>query len=250
VVKPAFDNMSKLSNKAKAAVDIFWAADTGCNPEDFDTEGVAVIEGPAHDGSEYAQFFRRKQRLQITCSASIVDILRGATYGQAQDAIFDVAFVKRALTGRIDRVLGPAYLGYLDALDSGREDPNVRLLSLEDLGALDDLRSSVMAQDWEYSGLEPEQPIAGYFIDRMLVCAAGYRVWGDDIAHIGALTRGDARGSGFGRACARAIAAHAIKQGLIAQYQTLYENAPAAVIARALGFEEYAAKIYVRAIAP
>ena len=252
--------MGKLSDKAKRAVDIFWATDTGCDPEDFDTDAVVVVERPSDDGSKYAQFFRRKRRLQIRCSVSIVDIVRNATYGQAQDAIFDVAFVERALTGRINRVLGPAYLGYLDVLDSDREDPNVRLLSRDDRDArllsrddrdaLSDLLGSVTAQDWEYSGLEPDQPIAGYFIDRELVSAAGYKVWGGRIAHICVLTRGDARGAGYGRACVRGITAHALKQGLIAQYQTLYENAPSLAIARSLGFEDYAARIYVRATAP
>jgi GNAT superfamily N-acetyltransferase len=242
--------MSKLSSRAREAVDIFWAAETGCNPEDFDTDAEAVIERPAPNGSEYAQFFRRKRRLQIACSASIVDIVRNATYGQAQDAIFDVAFVERALTGHFDRVLGPTYLGYLDSLDSDREDPNVRLLSRIDMGALNDLRDRVTAQDWENSGLDPDQPIAGYFIDRMLVSAAGYKVWGGRIAHICVLTRGDARGAGYGRACVRGIAAHAIEQGLIAQYQTLYENAHSLAIARSLRFEDYAARIYVRATEP
>jgi GNAT superfamily N-acetyltransferase len=250
VVKPPFDDMSNLSNRAKEAVDIFWATETGCRPEDFDTEAVAVIERPSDDGREYAQFFRRKRRLQITCSASIVDIVRGATCGQAQDAIFDVAFVERALTGHIDRILGPTYLGYLDALDSDREDPNVRLLSRDDLDALSRLFDSVTAQDREYSGLAPDQPIAGYFVARILVSAAWYRLWGGRIARIGVLTRGDARGAGYGRACVRGIATHAIEQGLIAQYQTLYENAPSLAIARSLGFEDYAARIYVRAAAP
>jgi hypothetical protein len=242
--------MGRLSDKAKGAVDIFWAAVTGCRPEDFDSEAVAVIERSSDDGSEYAQFFRRKRRLQITCSSSIVDIVRGATYGQAQDAIFDPTFVALALNGRIDRVLGPTYLGYLDALDSDRDDPNVRLLSRDDRDALSDLFGSVTAQDWEYSGLEPDQPIAGYFIDRELVSAAGYEVWGGRIAHICVLTRGDARGAGYGRACVRGIAVHAIEQGLIAQYQSLYENARSLAIARALRFEDYAARICVRATAP
>ena len=66
-----FDDIGKLSNGAKEAVDIFWAAVTGCYPEDIDKEAVAVIERPTTGDSEYAQFFRRKRRLQITCSASI-----------------------------------------------------------------------------------------------------------------------------------------------------------------------------------
>jgi ribosomal protein S18 acetylase RimI-like enzyme len=239
--------MSKLSDRAKEAVNIFWAAETGCHPEDLDTDAVAVVERPATDGSEYAQFFRRKQRLQITCSASLVKIVRSATYGRTQDTIFDVRFVRRALAGCTERLVGPAYLGYLDILDAGQDDPNVRLLSRDDLDAFDNLRGSVTTQDWEYSGLDQDQPIAGYLIGRVLVSAAGYKVWGGRIAHIGVVTREDARGAGYGRACVRGIAAHAIQQGLIAQYRTLYENVRAMAIARALGFEDYAATIYVRA---
>jgi GNAT superfamily N-acetyltransferase len=247
VVKPPFRDMSKLSNRAREAVDIFWAAETGCKPEDFDTDAVVVIDRPSKYGSEYAQFFRRKRRLQITCSASIVDVVRNAVYGQAQDAIFDVAFVERALKGHIEEVLGPTYLGYLDALDPDRDDPNVRLLSRNEIGELDSLRANVTAQDWKSSGLDPDQPIAGYFINEMMVSAAGYKVWGGRIAHICVLTYKSARRTGCGRACVRKIAAHAIEQGLIAQYQTLYENAPSLGIARSLMFEDYAARIYVRA---
>jgi GNAT superfamily N-acetyltransferase len=252
VVTPVFVWMSKLSDTARGTVDAFWAADIGCRPEDFNTDAVDVVVVPSHEGREYAQFFRRKRRLQITCSASIVDIVRNATHDRAQDAIFDVAFVERALTGRIDRVLGPTYLGYLDALDSDRQDSNARLLSRNDIGALNDLRGSATAQDLEYSGLDPDKliVIAGYFIDGTLVSAAGYKVWGGQIAHIAVLTREDARGAGYGRACVRGIAAHAIEQGLIAQYQALYENTRSLAIARSLGFEDYAARIYVRAIAP
>jgi hypothetical protein len=47
VVKPSFDDMGKLSDRAKEIVDAFWAAETGCRPEDFDTEAVAVIERPS-----------------------------------------------------------------------------------------------------------------------------------------------------------------------------------------------------------
>ncbi len=242
--------MSKLSDSAKKAVDIFWAAETGCLPEDFDTDAVAVIEQPLPNGAEYAQFFRRKRRLQITCSASLVDIARNATYGQAQDTIFDVSFVKEALRGRIDRVIGPAYLGYLDALDSDGAAPNVRILSRDDLGALDDLRERVTAQDWEYSGPPSDQPIAGYFIGGELVSAAGYKIWGGRLAHIYVLTREDVRGAGYGRAVVQGITAYALKQGLIAQYRALYENTRSMAIARSLGFEDYAATIFVRALAP
>ncbi len=238
--------MSKLSDSATSEIDSFWAAETRCSPDDFETNTVGIVELPAPDCSEYALLFRRKQRLQITCSGSLVDLMQEATRGFTPETIFSAGFVRQVLDSRIDRVVGPAYLGYLDSIDAGF-DRNVRLLDYGDRAALDDLRRCVSARDWEYSGLEAGQPIAGYFVDDKLVSAAGYEVWGARIAHVGVLTRVEARGAGYGRACIGAIASYAIGQGLIAQYRTLYENAGAMAIARALGFVDYGATIYVAA---
>ena len=90
-----------------------------------------------------------------------------------------------------------------------------------------------------------EQPIAGLFAGTALISAAGYNVWGGRIAHIGVLTRPLARWSGHGRECVSAISDHAVGCGLIAQYRTLYDNNGAMAIAGSLGFEEYAATIYL-----
>jgi GNAT superfamily N-acetyltransferase len=236
--------MSTLSDTTIAELDAFWAAQTSCLPGHFDTDGIAIVERPATDGSEYVQLFRRKQRLQITCSASLADLMREAARHASQEMIFDAAFLRRALAGRIDRIIGPAFLGYLDLIDAGPDDPSVRLLDVGDAGVLDGLRGSVTARDWEYSGLETGQPVAAYVASGAVVSAAGYDVWGGRIAHIGVVTRPGERGRGCGRRCVRAIAGHAIARGLIAQYRTLYENAGAMAIAHALGFDEYAATIY------
>ena len=241
--------MSELSDETIAVLNAFWAAETSCVDGDFDTDGIRIIQRPAMDGSEYAQAFRRNQRLQITCSASLVSALDEATRGQPLEVVFDPGFLQRALGGRADRFIGPAYLGYLDVIDSAGDDPRTRLLTVDDDGALDDLRGSVSGQDWEYSGLESGQPIVGHFAGGALVSAAGYEVWGGQVAHIGVVTRPGARGAGYGRACVGAIARQAIGRGLVAQYRTLYANAGAMAIARALGFHDYAATIYIVATA-
>ena len=236
--------MSKLCEKTIAVLDSFWAEDTVCALDDFNTRGVAIVERPAADGSEYVHLFRRRQRLQINCSASLVDTVQSATRSQPLEVVFSPQFLKQALAGRIERLVGPAYLGYRDTALM-LEDSDARLLVPGDAAALEGLRREVTIQDWEYSGLEPEQPIAGSFGGRALISAAGYDVWGGRIAHIGVLTRPHARGSGHGRKCVSAITDHAIARGLIAQYRTLFDNKGARAIACALGFEEYGATIHI-----
>ncbi len=101
-------------------------------------------------------------------------------------------------------------------------------------------------QDWEKSGFEECQKIAGYFLDGALVAAAGYKVWGATLAHICVATHAELRNRGFGRACVRKISKEAIRSGLVAQYQALFENNPSIAVARALEFVEFSRRIYVR----
>jgi predicted GNAT family acetyltransferase len=99
----------------------------------------------------------------------------------------------------------------------------------------------------EYSGLEfGEQPIAGLICDGEIVAAAGYEIWGGEIAHIGVVTHPRHRGNGLGRTVVSAIAMHGLEKGLLLQYRTLYSNVPSMRIAKSLAFEEYGATIYVR----
>ena len=237
--------MPTLADATIEALDAFWSSQTSCVPGDFDSDDISIVESPAKDGSDFALVFRRKRRLQITCSSSLLDLLRDATRDQPHDVVVDSDFLRRALAGRVDRIIGPAFLGYLDTLPMGPYDSDVRILATGDAAALDDLRREVSPQDWEHCGLAPGQPMAGCFVSSGLVSAAGYEVWGERIAHIGVVTRPEARSTGYGRRCVQAITNHALAHGLIAQYRTLFSNAGAMAIARHLGFSEYAATIYV-----
>jgi GNAT superfamily N-acetyltransferase len=241
--------MKRLSESTIARLDAFWAAEMCCQPSDFLIPGSAVIACLRTDGSEYVQLLLRGPRPHITCSLSMAGPVRNAIRGLPIKAAFDSELLGSALSHRASRIIGPAYLGYLDALESVPSDPNLRLLDGADRQLVVELEHRVPAQDWEYSGLDPDQPIAGYFVDGELRSAAGYEVWGGCIAHIGVVTRPDSRRAGYGRACVKRIAHQAVVGGLIAQYQTLYTNEAAMTVGRALGFEHYADKIYVRGLA-
>jgi len=238
--------MKRLSDSAISRLDAFWATEMCCQPGDFLIPGIAVVERLAPDGSEYAHLFRRGPRLQITCSPSMADLVRSAILELPVEGAFDVALLGQSLGRRADRIIGPTFLGYLDPLEAEPVDSNVRLLDAADLQSLVEFEQRVPAQDWEYSGLRAGQPIAGYFVDGEMRSAAGYKVWGGCIAHIGIITRPDSRRSGYARVCVNKIAHYAVAGGLIAQYQTLYANEAAMTVGRARGVEHYADRIYVR----
>jgi hypothetical protein len=237
--------MSPLSDSAVASLDAFWADETGCDPGDFHATAMLIAERRAADGSQYVRLFRRRQHLQVTCSPALATAVRDVVRDREPHHVFTASFWQQALAGRVERVVGPAYLGYRDTLEEEPSDPDARLLLPEDSAAVDEFRRGVAAQDWEHSGLEVGQPMSGCFVSGALVAAAGYEVWGERLAHIGVVTRADVRGAGYGRACVRAIGRQAIAEGLIAQYQTLHANRAAMAVARRLRFEDYADTLYI-----
>jgi len=235
----------RLSEHGVRKIDTFWANELGCHPEDFYDAGVGVTERQVTDDL-YAHVFHRLEWLQVDCSPSHYKDVQNAIKGRAPEDVFKPDFWRTELGVRVERFIGPTYLGYKDLVDEGPIDPHVRLLGVDEGAVLDHLRHGVASREWEHSGLEEGQTIAGYFIDGVLVAAAGYKVWGGTLAHIGVTTQIGLRSRGFGRACIWSITEEAIKSGLVAQYQSLFENEASIAVARALRFEEYGQRMFVR----
>jgi RimJ/RimL family protein N-acetyltransferase len=152
-----------------------------------------------------------------------------------------------ALRATPHRAVGPAYVGYADA-EQFRPDIRrpARLLTPDDATALAAFASAVGPLAWEHSGLgHAPQPIAGCWEQGRLVAAAGYRVWGGTLAHIGVTAHPERRGGGYGRSVVSAIGRHALERGYMLQYRTLRANSPSLAIAAALGFEAYATTLFI-----
>ena len=235
----------RLSAEGVRRIDAFWANELGCLPEDFYKTGMGITVRESSDDL-YAHVFRRLERLQVDCSPSLYGGVQSAVQGRAPEEVFEPAFWRAALGAHVERIIGPTYMGYKDIAEERTIDPCVRKIGVDEGALLDHLRQGVASQDWENSRLEDCQRIAGYFLDGSLVAAAGYKVWGGTIAHIYVMTHAGLRSRGYGRACVRRITEEAIKSGLVAQYQALFENEASIAVARALEFEEYGRRIFVR----
>jgi GNAT superfamily N-acetyltransferase len=147
-----------------------------------------------------------------------------------------------------ERVVGPAWVGYLDdELSIPRESPMGLLTGSSLVARLPELEHECDPVDWEHCGLNNSTPfITGYERNGKLVAAAGYELWGDTIAHIGVITHPTHRGKGLGRLVVREAARHALSQQLLPQYRTLIANVPAMRIGESLQFKKYAESIAVR----
>src|SRR5262245_3700421 len=238
----------RLSQEGVRRTDAFWANEMGCLPEDLYKTGVGITVRGASDG-RYAHVFRRLERLQVDCSPSLYGDLRSAIKVRGTEELFEPAFWRATLGARVERIVGPTCLSYKDVAEERPIDPCVRILGVDEGSLLDHLRRGVTSLEWEHGGLEDCRSIAGYFLEGSLVAAAGYHVWGGTLSHICVTTQAGVRNRGYGRACVRSCKEEAIKNGLVAQYQTLFENVASMAVARALKFEEYGKRIFVRCLA-
>ena len=202
-----------LTATTLAAIDAHWAAFLGCTPEDVRGQDIAV---PHHGRGIFI----------LSRGGAVVALPPGIA---------------------ADRVVGPAFLGYLDQPSfGGDDDVSARLLDVRDTDAIEALRGTCSPHDWDEGGPAGAAAIVGGFRGPALAAVSSYEIWSERIAHIGIVTHPAHRGTGAGTAAVRAMTRIALARKLIAQYRTLLTNAPSMAIARRLGFERYATTVSIR----
>jgi GNAT superfamily N-acetyltransferase len=232
-----------LSPETLSRLGDYWARELGCVADALNREQNLVIALAAKDGSDYARVFRRGSCRVLTCSPSLLPLLAREDRRRPSD-LDDTTFLKSALDGRVTEVFSRVYLGYADTMFPDHVEARARLLCADDASALEALRAGVSPREWEHSGIDSSQAVAGCFVASELVAAAGYEVWGGSIAHIGVVTAPAHRSQGHGRTAVAQIANQAIGTGLVAQYRALGSNAASIAVAHALGFCAYAEYTY------
>ena len=158
----------------------------------------------------------------------------------------------RALLGEsFDKYIGPSWIGY-PCQEGSVNDPAdcVRLLPRGDESRhalLEQLRASCGPTEWSHCGIdEASEYVALLCAGGIVLSAASYQNWCGKIAHIGIITHPQFRGRGYAQKVLQSITERIRKQGLLPQYRTLCDNAPAIKAAANCGYEEYASHISVR----
>lgn len=224
-------------------VDTFWAGELGCAAGNV--QGLTFCS----DQSAANRIFVLAQDsgAVISLSPRLHPLVRSVARRATIANIIDPDFWNQELP-EIESIRGPAFLAYADAGEFRPiEHHSTVLLEPADEMELQRFRTSLGEEAWEHSGLgDSPECAAGLFEDGSLVAVAGYRVWGEVLAHIVVGVRPSARGKGLGRAVVSWIGREALKRGLVLQYRTLLANQPSVSIARRLGFVHYADTLAIR----
>lgn len=203
-----------LTDESVAVIEQFWAADHGCSVEALRRDEIVVT--PHGRGI----FIWSRQGAVVALPPSLA----------------------------VERVVGPAFIGYADrATFVGGDEGGARLLGDGDRDAVAALREACEPVAWDNGGPSPATiATVGAFRGDALAALASYELWGERIAHIGIVTHPAHRGRGLGKAAVSALSRIIIERGLVAQYRTLLANAPSMAIARALGFQRWATTLSIR----
>jgi GNAT superfamily N-acetyltransferase len=233
-----------------AAIDEYWAAELGLPPGLLREPGVHVValSGGMRD-YRGAYLLRRESSVIVAVAAQRVEWARQAVQGCSPATVFDPVFLAGLFGSTVERIIGPAYQGFVDAATFRPVDGRAtRSLTGADTPALQRLRAACDAIEWEHSAVKSDHlaSVFACFVGGALA-AAGILMRGRDrIGSLGIITHPAHRGQGYGRAVVSAMTAYALDTGLIPRYQTLLANAQSVGIARSLGFVAYGATLAVR----
>ena len=148
----------------------------------------------------------------------------------------------------IDRIIGPAYHGYVEAKDfRPRPSSLVRQLHDDDLQGLDELAKSGDLKGWSDGGFDGKSDgIFGCYVDRQLISVSRFLSVLSYGAHMGIYTHPDHRHKGYAALALSACMQHVLNQGLLVVCQTLLVNKAAIELSKSLGCKEYARHLAVR----
>jgi GNAT superfamily N-acetyltransferase len=147
----------------------------------------------------------------------------------------------------IAEVRGPAVLAYADAgCFRPQKGPGVATVGAGDAGVVGLAAASGGDDADESSITEMTSPVSVIRADGRVVAAAGYEVWGGEVAQVGVLTDPRYRGRGLGTAVAGAAVARAVGAGLVAQWRARAAIVGSRRISRTLGFVDVGWQLAVR----
>jgi GNAT superfamily N-acetyltransferase len=229
-------------------IDAAWAAFFGLSLPAFLLPGIQVVAHHQLAGYQGVWLFRHHASLCLSVPRDLLEGVQAAVRAYTGDSLFSEAGVQALLGPRIERIIGPAYQGYVERPQfRSAPQPRARVLSRRDQEALQELAAACEPDAWEHAGIAPDEPhLFGCLVDDRVVAAARYRPDWEGTAHIGVVTHPAHRGQGYGRAVVSAATAEGLEAGFIMLYQTLVANAPSVALATGLGYQPYATQLAVR----
>ncbi|MBI9113746.1 GNAT family N-acetyltransferase [Sanguibacter suaedae] len=154
--------------------------------------------------------------------------------GLDERTLLDADGVAGRLVGLDARPIGSASLWFRDRRPVEESSVGARRVSP---AAVEELRASVQADEWDESGLSTMPQRWGSFTaDGRVAAVAGYERWGADVAQMGVAAGPSERGHGYAAAAAAAAMTVALGEGLVVQWRGRVGNVGSERLAARLGY--------------
>jgi hypothetical protein len=220
-------------------IDIWFADDLGVPTEALTDAGVRVVTH-ARRLATYAGVYalRHDDAAVVSAPPDLVEPLRARLTGiTARDLIWTGALAD-ALAPRVERVVGPAVLSFVDRkCFRAPSSTYARLVLDTNHAALERLRAACDEAEWAEAGIEAPYLFAhAVFIDGEVAAIAQTRPRWADLRTIGVLAHPAYRRRGYARDAAGAETAEWLAEGEIVQWQALASNTASLATAVSLGF--------------
>lgn len=237
-----------MTKNSVALLTKYWFEELGCRPEDLPPGRVHVAAHGTLKGYRGIMAFKRNQSCVVSCPAELVQTIHSSLSQTRADEAFRAHFFERLLGNKVDRIIGPAWVGQLAETEfRPSHGPETREITQGDVPVVEAFLASCPPEDVEVSSIEPERfPMFGAFANGTLGAVSSYEILEGYIAHIGILTHPNFRGQGLGRKAISNAAEAALKAGLGIQYRTLLSNVSSVAAAKRLGFRDFAETIAIR----
>lgn len=226
----------------------FWFDELGCSEEDLQPNRITVVPHGTLKGYRGVKFFSYGDSCVISAPEELVLTLQTSTSGMKPCSCFTLEMVSSLIGERLDRIIGPAWIGKLDNSSyQKKHSEETNLLCDKDWESLENLLQSCTEEEGSYSGLRVRRsPTVGIFEHGKLIASAGYEILADKVAHIGVLVHPDYRGKGLSTKVVSGITEIALQNKLGIQYQTLSSNTLSVEAAKRVGFDVFAQTIAAR----
>ena len=224
-----------------ARIDQYWSNVFGLSPNFVQKDAVFVVPHAREWKDDFAFVFIRGKTCAISVGETMVKAVRERANSVSIDELLTKSGVSALFAESVDRVVGPAFQGYMEAENFHPfQTEHIRQLSSADNDALQELGKACDPLEWENSRVKISKPNQfGLFINGQLTAVANYDMWAPNAASIGVITHPAYRGQGFGKSSVSAAIKHAFDCGHLVIYQTLLDNTHSVQLATSLGFREY-----------
>src|SRR5882672_2700270 len=151
--------------ESEREIERFWSRELGSAAEVLSgAPGLHCTTQRIYNG---VQLFRREGRVIVAAPPSLSDFVAVNLRGLGPDQAFSVRFVERVLSPYLDRMIGPAHVGYADhSTFLAKRTKACRLLSTEDAADYQTFAACLSSAELEQSGFDTGQaPAYGVFCD-------------------------------------------------------------------------------------